>query len=59
MAGDAVCALTNGGGYAEFCLVGKKIGDEVEVPIPRGTLKLKIVGIERGAMRDTVGSLEM
>jgi len=26
-------------------LVGKKIGDEVEVPIPRGTLKLKIVGI--------------
>jgi len=26
-------------------LVGKKIGDEVEVPIPKGTLKLKIVGI--------------
>ena len=26
-------------------LVGKKIGDEVDVPIPRGTLKLKIVGI--------------
>lgn len=26
-------------------LVGKKIGEVVEVPIPRGTLKLKIVGI--------------
>lgn len=26
-------------------LVGKKVGDEVEVPIPRGTLRLKIVGI--------------
>ncbi|WP_337173700.1 transcription elongation factor GreA [Paludisphaera sp.] len=26
-------------------LVGKKVGDEVEVPIPRGTLKLKIVEI--------------
>jgi len=26
-------------------LVGKKVGDEVEVPIPRGKLKLKIVGI--------------
>lgn len=26
-------------------LVGKKIGDLVEVPVPRGTLKLKIVGI--------------
>jgi transcription elongation factor GreA len=26
-------------------LVGKKIGDEVEVPIPRGKLKLKIVDI--------------
>ena len=26
-------------------LVGKKVGDEVEVPIPEGTLKLKIVEI--------------
>lgn len=26
-------------------LVGKKIGDTVEVPVPRGTLKLKIVKI--------------
>ena len=26
-------------------LVGKKVGEEVEVPIPRGTLKLKIVEI--------------
>jgi transcription elongation factor GreA len=26
-------------------LVGKKIGEQVEVPIPRGVLKLKIVGI--------------
>ncbi|MGE3821227.1 MAG: transcription elongation factor GreA [Isosphaeraceae bacterium] len=26
-------------------LVGKKIGEVVEVPIPKGTLKLKIVGI--------------
>jgi transcription elongation factor GreA len=26
-------------------LVGKKIGDQVEVPIPRGVLKLKIVEI--------------
>jgi len=26
-------------------LVGKKVGDEVEVPIPKGTLKLKIVEI--------------
>jgi transcription elongation factor GreA len=26
-------------------LVGKKVGDEVEVPIPRGKLKLKIMGI--------------
>ena len=26
-------------------LVGKKVGDEVEVPIPRGKLKLKIVDI--------------
>ncbi len=29
-------------------LVGKKVGDEVEVPIPRGTLKLKIVEIGVG-----------
>lgn len=26
-------------------LVGKKIGDEVTVPIPRGTLRLRILGI--------------
>ena len=26
-------------------LVGKQIGDEVTVPIPRGTLRLKVVGI--------------
>jgi transcription elongation factor GreA len=26
-------------------LVGKKVGDEVEVPIPKGKLKLKIVEI--------------
>ena len=26
-------------------LVGKQVGDEVAVPIPRGTLKLRIVGI--------------
>jgi transcription elongation factor GreA len=26
-------------------LVGKKIGEQVEVPIPKGVLKLKIVGI--------------
>jgi transcription elongation factor GreA len=26
-------------------LVGKKIGDVAEIPIPRGTLKLRIVGI--------------
>ena len=26
-------------------LVGKKLGDEVEVPIPRGTLRLRIVDI--------------
>ena len=26
-------------------LVGKKINDEVEVPIPKGTLKLRILGI--------------
>jgi transcription elongation factor GreA len=26
-------------------LVGKKLGDEVNVPIPRGTLKLRILGI--------------
>jgi transcription elongation factor GreA len=29
-------------------LVGKKVGDQVEVPIPRGTLKLKIVEIGVG-----------
>jgi transcription elongation factor GreA len=27
------------------CLVGKKVGDEVDVPIPKGVLKLRIVGI--------------
>ena len=27
-------------------LVGKHIGDEVEVPIPKGTLKLRVVGIK-------------
>jgi len=26
-------------------LVGKQVGDEVEVPIPRGVLKLKVLGI--------------
>jgi len=26
-------------------LVGKHIGDEVEVPIPKGTLKLRVIGI--------------
>jgi transcription elongation factor GreA len=26
-------------------LVGKHVGDEVEVPIPKGTLKLRVVGI--------------
>jgi transcription elongation factor GreA len=26
-------------------LIGKKVGDEVEVPIPRGTLKLRILEI--------------
>jgi transcription elongation GreA/GreB family factor len=26
-------------------LVGKKLGDEVQVPIPRGTLRLRIVDI--------------
>ncbi len=26
-------------------LVGKKLNDEVQVPVPRGTLKLRIVGI--------------
>ena len=26
-------------------LVGKQVGDEVAVPIPRGTLKLRVVGI--------------
>ena len=26
-------------------LVGKKVGEEVEVPIPKGTLKLKIISI--------------
>jgi transcription elongation factor GreA len=26
-------------------LVGKKVGEEVEVPIPRGKLKLRIIGI--------------
>ncbi len=26
-------------------LVGKQIGDEVQVPIPKGTLKLRVVGI--------------
>ena len=26
-------------------LVGKQVGDEVTVPIPRGTLKLRIIGI--------------
>ena len=26
-------------------LVGKQVGDEVTVPVPRGTLKLRIVGI--------------
>ena len=26
-------------------LVGKQIGDEVSIPIPRGTLRLKVVGI--------------
>ena len=34
-------------------LVGKKVGDEVEVPIPRGKLKLKIVEI--GAVDLEVG----
>jgi transcription elongation factor GreA len=29
-------------------LVGKKVGDEVEVPIPRGVLKLRIVAIGAG-----------
>ncbi len=28
-----------------LALVGKQIGDEVTVPIPRGTLKLRVVGI--------------
>ena len=26
-------------------LVGKRIGDEVEVPIPKGSLKLRVIGI--------------
>ena len=29
-------------------LVGKKVGETVEVPIPRGTLRLKIVDISSG-----------
>ncbi|MBV8675967.1 MAG: transcription elongation factor GreA [Planctomycetaceae bacterium] len=29
-------------------LVGKKVGEEVEVPIPRGKLRLKILGISSG-----------
>jgi len=28
-----------------IALVGKQVGDEVSVPIPRGTLKLRVVGI--------------
>src|SRR6478672_7189688 len=31
-AGDAVCALTNGGGYAEFCLVP----EAMTLPVPQG-----------------------
>lgn len=27
-------------------LVGKKIGDKVEIPVPRGTLKYEVVGIK-------------
>lgn len=28
-------------------LMGKKVGDEVEIEIPHGNLKLKIIGIEK------------
>jgi len=43
--GDAVCALTNGGGYAEFCLVP----EAMTLPVPQG-LSL----IEAAALPETV-----
>ena len=43
--GDAVCALTNGGGYAEFCLVP----EAMTLPVPQG-LSL----VEAAALPETV-----
>jgi len=45
MAGDAVCALTNGGGYAEYCLVP----EETTLPVPQG-LSL----VEAAALPETI-----
>jgi NADPH2:quinone reductase len=43
--GDAVCALTNGGGYAEFCLVP----EAMTLPVPQG-----LSPIEAAALPETV-----
>ena len=44
-AGDAVCALTNGGGYAEFCLVP----EAMTLPVPQG-----LSFVEAAALPETV-----
>ena len=43
--GDAVCALTNGGGYAEFCVTP----DGTTLPVPEG-----LSMVEAGALPETV-----
>ncbi len=44
-AGEAVCALTNGGGYAEFCLVP----EAMTLPVPQG-----LSFVEAAALPETV-----
>jgi NADPH:quinone reductase len=44
-AGDAVCALTNGGGYSEFCLVP----EAMTLPVPQG-----LSFVEAAALPETV-----
>jgi putative PIG3 family NAD(P)H quinone oxidoreductase len=44
-AGDAVCALTNGGGYAEFCLVP----EAMTLPVPQG-----LSFVEAAALPETI-----
>jgi NADPH2:quinone reductase len=43
--GDAVCALTNGGGYAEFCIVP----EPMTLPVPQG-----LSMVEAAALPETV-----